>query len=354
MKREENLDLLKIIACLMVITIHVSAYYINGYEKIGGSYFTIGNIWDSFARPAVPIFVLLSGKYALSNEKNIKISYYYRKILKNIYISTFIYSILYFIYSYFLIVVKYILNLEIEDRYSPVKQLIIGAPFYHMWYLYMAIGLYLLVPFLIRLRMKKGEKMFRNIGIFFLILGLTVLFFQKYLEQINFYNREDILKYLKYFWLFNQFKFISYLGYFILGYSLKDKKINFKLGVIVAFIILLIMFFIVEITKSQFYYSNNFLFVMLASLLLYLSFSNLKINKNIFWIERVTSKTFSIYLLHAGILSVIQSFFRYILKYEINPLYGIPILIIIVFVTSYILANIIEKFKLKYIGVIYV
>lgn len=354
MKREENLDLLKIIACLMVITIHVSAYYINGYEKIGGNYFTIGNIWDSFARPAVPIFVLLSGKYALSNEKNIKISYYYRKILNNIYIPTFIYSILYFIYSYFLIVVKYILNLEIEDTYFPVKQLIIGAPFYHMWYLYMAIGLYLLVPFLIRLRIKKGEKAFRNIGIFFLILGLIILFFQNYLEQIDFYDREDILKYLRYFWMLNQFKFISYLGYFILGYSLKDKKISFKFGVIGAFIILLMMFLVVEITKNLFYYSNNFLFVMLASILLYLLFSSLKINKNIFWIERVASKTFSIYLLHAGILSVIQAFFKYILKYEINPLYGIPILIIIVFVTSYIVANIIEKFKLKYIGVIYV
>ena len=154
MKRENNLDLLKILACIMVIIIHVSAYYVLSYEKTGGSYFTIGNLWDSFARPAVPIFILLAGKYALSNEKNIEIDYYYKKILKNIYIPTFIYSSLYFVYSYFLIIIKYILNFEIKDKYSPVKKLIIGVPFYHLWYLYKAIGLYLLVPFLIRLRIK--------------------------------------------------------------------------------------------------------------------------------------------------------------------------------------------------------
>lgn len=299
MKRENNLDLLKILACIMVIIIHVSAYYVLSYEKTGGSYFTIGNLWDSFARPAVPIFILLAGKYALSNEKNIEIDYYYKKILKNIYIPTFIYSSLYFVYSYFLIIIKYILNFEIKDKYSPVKKLIIGVPFYHLWYLYMAIGLYLLVPFLIRLRIKIGEKIFRNIGIFFIFLGFVTLLLQNYLEQIDFYNREDILKYLRYFWIFNQFKFINYLGYFMLGYSLKDKKINFKVGIIGALISLLVMFFVVEVTKNQFYYSNNFLFVISASVLLYLSFLNLKIDKNI---SLITKKTFSIYLLHAGIL----------------------------------------------------
>ncbi|WP_175612724.1 acyltransferase [Fusobacterium mortiferum] len=351
MKRENNLDLLKILACIMVIIIHVSAYYVLSYEKTGGSYFTIGNLWDSFARPAVPIFILLAGKYALSNEKNIEIDYYYKKILKNIYIPTFIYSSLYFVYSYFLIIIKYILNFEIKDKYSPVKKLIIGVPFYHLWYLYMAIGLYLLVPFLIRLRIKIGEKIFRNIGIFFIFLGFVTLLLQNYLEQIDFYNREDILKYLRYFWIFNQFKFINYLGYFMLGYSLKDKKINFKVGIIGALISLLVMFFVVEVTKNQFYYSNNFLFVISASVLLYLSFLNLKIDKNI---SLITKKTFSIYLLHAGILNIIQLFFKYILKYEINPLYGIPVLVVVVFIISYAIASIIEKFKLKYLGATYV
>lgn len=351
MKRENNLDLLKILACIMVIIIHVSAYYVLSYEKTGGSYFTIGNLWDSFARPAVPIFILLAGKYALSNEKNIEIDYYYKKILKNIYIPTFIYSSLYFVYSYFFIIIKYILNFEIKDKYSPVKKLIIGVPFYYLWYLYMAIGLYLLVPFLIRLRIKIGEKIFRNIGIFFIFLGFVTLLLQNYLEQIDFYNREDILKYLRYFWIFNQFKFINYLGYFMLGYSLKDKKINFKVGIIGALISLLVMFFVVEVTKNQFYYSNNFLFVISASVLLYLSFLNLKIDKNI---SLITKKTFSIYLLHAGILNIIQLFFKYILKYEINPLYGIPVLVVVVFIISYAIASIIEKFKLKYLGATYV
>lgn len=152
MKREENLDLLRIVACVMVIIIHVSSPYVAMYKEIGGKYFDIGNFWDSFSRPAVPIFLLLAGRYAISNEKNIEISYYYKKIFKTIYIPTLIYSFLYFGYLYLIIAIKCILTSERIDKLSPIKMWIGGEPFYHMWYLYMVIGLYLLVPFLIKLR----------------------------------------------------------------------------------------------------------------------------------------------------------------------------------------------------------
>lgn len=102
MKRENNLDFLRVIACVMVISIHVSAFYVTKYVETPNFKFTIGNFYDSFTRLAVPIFVLLSGRFALSDERNIHVKYYYKKFFNRIIIPTIIWSLLYFLYSYVL------------------------------------------------------------------------------------------------------------------------------------------------------------------------------------------------------------------------------------------------------------
>lgn len=164
MKRENNLDLLRIVACIMVISIHVSAKYVVEYSKIGGIEFLIGNVWDSFSRASVPIFVMLAGKYALSNEENLNWKKYYKKILKKIYFPTLVWSLFYIFYMYLKI---YINTRELKGEYGPIKLLILGKPYYHIWYLYMMIGIYLVVPFLLKIKAKISEKRFQYMGIFF-------------------------------------------------------------------------------------------------------------------------------------------------------------------------------------------
>ncbi len=100
MKRENNLDFLRVLACILVISIHVSAFFVTKFVEEPNLKFTIGNFYDSFSRIAVPIFVLLSGRFALSDEKNINIKFYYKKIFFKIIIPTLIWSFLYFLYNY--------------------------------------------------------------------------------------------------------------------------------------------------------------------------------------------------------------------------------------------------------------
>lgn len=354
MKRENNLDFLRIIACIMVISIHVSAFYVTKYIETPNFKFTIGNFYDSFSRLGVPIFVLLSGRFALSDKKNINVKYYYKKLLKKILIPTFIWSLLYSLYSYTSIVVFYILYKDLKNIFSPIKSWIIGAPYYHLWYLYMSIGLYLSVPFLLKLKKKIGEKNFFKVGIVFFILGLFLFFFEEFLNYINFYDRNDIFKYLKYFWYFNQFKFITYLGYFILGYSLKNKNINFKNMIFLTTIFLSLMFLTIEILIRKnlmenvlVFYSNNFIFTMGGAISIYLAFSNLKTEKIKFDFSNLAFHSFNIYLIHAGILSSITIFLDKILKYEPNPIWYIPFMIFFIFITSYIFSIVLEKLKNK-------
>lgn len=160
MKKENNLELLRVIACIMVITIHVSALYVIKYIEEPNIKFTVGSFYDSLARPAVPIFVLLSGRFALSNEKNVDKKYYYKKIFKRIINPTIIWSAIYFLFYYVLIIGNFIISGKLEKVLVPIKAWIIGAPYYHLWYLYMSIGLYLLVPYLLQLKKKWGGEKF--------------------------------------------------------------------------------------------------------------------------------------------------------------------------------------------------
>lgn len=331
MKRESNIDFLRMIACILVILIHVTSIYLNRYSVEDGSYFLIGNLYDSFARVAVPIFVILSGRYALSNKKNLEKFSYYKGIFKKIYIPTIIWSFIYFFVSYFFIY---------RSWSTPIRAFLEGVPFYHMWYLYMCIALYLLTPYLIRLRVIKGEKTLFKIGVFFLILGMALSFLQEYLVKIDFYNRDDFLRYLKYFWYYNYFKFILYLGYFILGYSLKNIKISKLFGILGYTLMSLMLFFIVQSTGDIVFYNYNFITTVVAAFSLYLLFNSLEIKYDL---SKIAGKTFDIYLIHAGVLEGIQLFLGRVV-YRLNPLYTIPIITIFVFIISFIFSDIIDKY----------
>ena len=342
MKRDNSLDALRVLATFMVIIIHVSVYYVIDFKGLNSYKFTIGNIYDSFSRVSVPIFVLISGRYALAGEKNIDKRYYYSHIFKKIYISTFIWTFIYLGLSYFQIFVKYHFSGRLDDIYLPLRGLYEGVPYYHMWYLYMCIGLYLSVPYLIKLRKKVGENSFRNIGFLFIFVGVGLILLQEHLNKIGFYNRDDIFKYLKYFWYLNYFKFIDYLGYFILGYSLKDIKTSWKKMLGIYFFISVIIFKLVENSEKLIYYNYNLPLVIIGSLAIYLAFNNLEIRYDF---SKLAKYTFDIYLVHAGVLTFFILIFKYLLKEMPNPVWCIPFTVFSVFVLSLVFSIGLEKIK---------
>jgi surface polysaccharide O-acyltransferase-like enzyme len=57
--RKNHLDLLRAIACLSVVMIHVSAEYV--VRGSAGADFWLGNLLDSLSRAGVPLFVMISG-----------------------------------------------------------------------------------------------------------------------------------------------------------------------------------------------------------------------------------------------------------------------------------------------------
>lgn len=307
MKRENNIDLIKVVATIMVVILHVSAILVNRNINQSDFYFSLANMINSFTRVSVPIFVMVSGGFALSNKKNVDIKYFYKKAFIRTIIPTIIWSIVYMIY--------------IKD--------IRVIPFYHLWYLYMMIGMNLITPYLVRLITKISNKAVFILGILLLIFGMFI--------SIS----GDL------HWTI---RFIQYVGYYILGYAIKNidfRKINIKIYIIIYIINSISIFFVTEVIVKMNIFTNNKLyfygyltpFVIIGSIALYCAFLSKEVSINV---NRLIKNSFNIYVIHAGVLDFLNKLL-YSKDVNINSIMYIPLMVIIVFLVSYISSLIIIK-----------
>ncbi len=136
------IDNSKILGIFAVILLHVAAAVVIG-NNIGSEYWWIGNLYDSLVRWCIPVFVMISGALLLDPEKKEGFSEFYKKRCAKIMIPLFFWSAFYLYWTH----AKIIIMGNNTPFPSIITSLLSGAPYYHMWYLYMIVSLYLFTPF---------------------------------------------------------------------------------------------------------------------------------------------------------------------------------------------------------------
>lgn len=327
MKRENNIDCLKVLGAIFVILIHLS-YFWTVASNDNFLNFTVANFYNSLSAGAVPIFVMISGRYLLE-KKEIEYKIFYKKIYKKIYRKFIIWCLFYNYYSI------YILENSEKSLIYFLKKILSGNSFYHLWYLYMMIGIYLLLPVLIKLKNKIGKHNFFIFGIILLILGM--IFFIVELILSKYILIPDLIKKILFSHYMSSIKFV---GYFILGNSLKNIKRDYMW--VWYLISVVIIFSLVEITKSTIFYQTNLPLVMFSVLSLYLFFNNLNIKYEFF---NFAKNGLDIYVIHAVLLIYIWKITIKILNGYPNPIWYIPLVTFITFFLSNGLATILNRIK---------
>ena len=321
--REQNYDMLRVISMICIMLIHLGDDY--GYSIMADEpmyYFSLGNICLTLTTFAVPCFLMISGAFLLSNPRNREFKNFYHKTFRNIGIPTLLVSALYVFYN--IVKLYYHISLGMDVTDTPVKYFMEwfrGEPFYHMWYMYMIVGIYLVVPILIRIKETLDFDVWKKIAIASLIVSVIL-------------------------WSTSSFKVhwglegIVYLGYFLMGDVLKTYYDNYKekktTGMLVAGILVLILYFFIreyfvrnDMQQYLFASMGNFHpIVMVASVLIFAGFSNLKVKGN--W-HIIAEKSFYMYLLHAGIIDISYM----VLPDRWNPALFIPVMVIVTFILSY-------------------
>ena len=302
-KRYYNYDLLRIICCLAVIILHITATYKNALiEQNAMTLYKLNLkskemiiIFNTLTRFAVPCFVMLSGAFLLKNNTNREYKYFYNKCIKKIILPTIVFSILFFIYSLAIDVIMIILkNKDYTIILKSLNKFISGNAYYHLWYMYMIIGLYLLTPIIIRFKESISEKNFTRITYFFVVIACLSNWTSSY----------------KMAWSVG--KIFDFLGYFMLGYVIfeknKSKKVYLKRVYIFLFIGLLFLLLLVPIQidhinkgiaesdeKYSLVESYNPL-VLCASVCIFVAFSQIKVNYDF---SKIANLTMYIYFFHA-------------------------------------------------------
>lgn len=178
--REANFDLLRIISASAVVLLHISGSFLQCSDAVPRNCTLPLMLINHIVRFAVPCFFMLSGAFVLDDERNVDYKYFYKKSFKNIGVTSIVFCVLYVLYG----IARLMAGVFIFRRHrighvlpgllTILKSLIKGEPFYHLWYLFVLVGLYIAAPFIIRLAAdlkRGGVNLYGKITIVFLVLA---------------------------------------------------------------------------------------------------------------------------------------------------------------------------------------
>lgn len=338
-------DILRVIATLAVMIIHVSA---TNYGDLSPHAYewNILNIYDSLVRWCVPMFVMLSGMFFLNPKKPLSLKKLYTKYIYRITLALLVWGSIYQLY-------KGILKHTIDRHFfvDTIRIFLQGETHYHLWFLYMIIGLYIVTPILrmfIQSAKKRDIEYFLIIGFIFTSLIPTIQHFYPFHHFTPFLIKLDVNLVLG-------FPLYYMMGYYLSQYSLSKNIRNFYyiLGILSVFITIIgtRMLSLDKGSPDTFLYDylrSNVFFTSIALFLFFKEFfSKKQFNQTSLSVISVLSKySFGMYLVHDMIRTLLMKIG--LENVSFNPLVSVPFIAVCLFIISFIITFLIRK--IPYIG----
>ena len=333
------LNNLRAIATIAVIFVHVSNYAVQIFDFNNESmYWWTGNIYNSLFRIGSPIFVMITGALFLS--RNIQIKSFIHKRFIRVCIPFLFWSAIYIFWD----IIKYRKFAMLEIVETIFSKLIHGAQ-YNMWFIYLILGLYLVIPILNKWIRNCTEK---EIIYFLVVWGVA-----------SFLNKKGLFQ--SYFPKIELSYFTGYIGYLVLGYYLFiksfEKEKNIKIISLLLYfagvVITVLGTYFISVKENNYneFFKNHFMLNSLMSIIgaflfvKFLNITNLKFQKAI---NVINKYSYGIFLSHPFALSILRMTG---LHEFVNPIWGIPTMVLLALFISIIITLFINKLPLgKYIS----
>ena len=322
-----GLDLLRIIAMLMIVTMHYlgNGNFLNSEEN--GNFNIIANIMESLSIVAVNCFVLITGCF-LANS-----IFSWKKVFK-LWGETLFYSIS----IYLVLIITGVHEFSIKEAVKSFLPVITRE----YWFINVYLLMYILSPFLnILINHLKKEELKRLI----IILLFAFCIMPSCLPgSMNF----DTTGGYGIIWFIVIYMVAAWIRLYDI--NIKSLKIKRKYYLLFYLVLSLIIASLRITFKVNIMYNSNFILVFFASIFLFLYFKDLKIRleriSNI--IVYISSLTFGVYLIHTQ--KILSEFVLYnqILhtKMWLNSWFGLFISVFLI-IGSFIIYLLIESFRQK-------
>lgn len=349
--RNYGLDVLRVLACYMVIQVHAGEFF---YIGEGGRVLTGENahwvaLYNSLCRSSVPLFVMLSGFFLLPVKEEMGV--FFKKRFTRVLIPFLVWCVLYAFYQFFMGQVGW-QEVLLNILRIPVN---FGTEVGHLWYVYMLIGLYLFAPIISPWVQTAGRK---SLEFFLTVWGVTL--FVPYIHLVFpailgecFWNKTPLLYY------FSGFMGYAVLACYIKSYWMEKRAWNIPVGIALVTVGYVVTYwgyvsrlgtaeFVPELELTWGFETVN---VAMMSLGLFLLIKNIKTGNSSSAVSRLVTdisvKSYGMYLLNIMLLNFYYSLF--------NPLSGsamvkVPLIAVATFVSCYLVIKLLALLpKSKYL-----
>ncbi len=333
------LDLIRVVSIFMVILIHASSPLLNGWEDLTLSNWMAGNVYTVLARACVPLLFMVSGYLLLGRQESIRLFYINRA--RKVVVPLLAWSVIYLLWQN-----GYASYTFFNAIKAMVLSIITGPAYYHLWFLYALLPIYLFVPLLRGFVQSANEQTLWYFAWVWFVFGPLL----------------DFVEHLLGFGLAIELGFITeYIGYFFLGYVLG--RLNFPRWVtslaVFVFVLAVIYTAYATLTSSaafgdynDFYLVYLRLNIVLMSLSAFIGLKALgeKMGAHpetisVKLIRGLSGASFGIYLVHAMMLSFLR---RGAFGFELSALSGpavftAPLVTTLAFFISLVIVLILQK-----------
>lgn len=292
------IDAGRIVAILAVIAIHVASSLVTDRSHEGRWWFA--NLVESAARWCVPLFVMISGSLLLPAQRTANAWSFYRRRLSRIGVPLLVWTVVYLVVGH--------VRTDRPATWSDAAHLVLaGIPYFHMYFVYLIAGLYVVAPFLQPLARSESRRLLYLAAAVFMVFGMADLLTRVWggVGGVNGVTR-----------------FVPYIGYFLAGVALTNVRAT-RTWILVAIVTMVVgigataigtavLIEHVGLGRGRYLYEYLSVTTVPVTLAVFLLFawSTEWVERLdamwLRWLSRVAALTFGIYLVHPLILIALR------------------------------------------------
>jgi len=194
----QYINVLRILAIYAVVTAHV-AIWLTMATRPFVFHWWLGSGLFYLAHFSIPVFVMISGALLLDDTRRESAGQFYRRRMVRVGVPLVVWTVVY-------LLVRRFVDGEPLSTGLVVQLILTGEPYYHLWFLYMIFGLYLITPALRTFVRCAGQGQ----RWFVIVLGLVLA---------NAYFQTDVLLWNNQRSIFTIF--VPFIPFYLCGYEIR-------------------------------------------------------------------------------------------------------------------------------------